>query len=136
MKHCLLGICLVLIGCTKPFVKTPVPEEPLVMEEAAVANGVLMPQDLSFTLVSQYKNSRARVVILMMPAVKVADMTVSANEIQLHEKARQIPGALVKRWGRLAQAYFLSPCPQRRIKHRFSAPTQIFELEVTGGICQ
>ena len=135
MKRCLLGILLLLTGCTKSFVNTPAPAQPIVMQEAAVANGVLQPQDLSFTLISQYQAPQARVVILTMPAIQLADMTVSAEEVQLHYRAPHIPTILINRWAKLVQKYFLTNCPPREIKYTFSNPTQNFELEVTGGIC-
>lgn len=135
MKRCLLGCLLLLTGCTKTFVTTPPPAQPLVMQEASVASGMLQPQDLSFTLISQYKAPQARVVVLTMPAIKLVDMTVSAEEVQLHYRAAHIPAIWVQRWAKLVQEYFLTTCPPRDIKHTFSNPTQNFELEVTGGIC-
>ena len=135
MKRCLLGCLLLLMGCTKSFVNTPAPTHPIVMEEAVVANGMLQPQDLSFTLISQYHSSQARVIILTMPAIQLADMTISAEEVQLHHRAPHIPTTLINRWAKLVQKYFLTNCPPRKIKHSFSNPTQNFELEVTGGIC-
>ena len=135
MKHCLLGCLLLLAGCAKSFVRTPAPAQPIAMEEAVVANGVLQPQDLSFTLISQYQAPQTRVIILTMPAIKLADMTVSAEKVQLHYRATHIPAVWVQRWAKLVQEYLLTTCPPREIKRTFSNPTQNFELEVTGGIC-
>ena len=135
MKRCLLGCLLLLTGCTKTFVNTPAPAQPIMMEEAAVASGVLQPQDLSFTLISQYQPPQARVIVLTMPAIRLADMTVSAGKVQLHYRAPHIPATLINRWAKLVQKYFLTNCPPRKIKYGFSNPTQNFELEVTGEIC-
>lgn len=137
MKKVLWIFLITLSGCRAHWVYTPAPAEPISMQTAAVASGVLEPQDFYFTLISQYEQDKkqARVVILAEPALKLADLTVSKEQIQVHEKAPKVPSKLIRAWGRLAQEQFLTPCPARKIVQKSEDPKGTFELEVTGGIC-
>ncbi len=128
-------VSILLVGCRAHWIVSPVPTEPIHMQSAAVANGVLSPQGMSFTLISDYHAGKTRVIILAEPALKLADLTVTGNQIQLHEKAQRIPNRLVYAWGKLAQQQFLVPCPARKIKQSADSISGIFELEVTGGVC-
>ena len=137
MKKVLWIFLITLSGCRAHWVYTPAPAEPISMQTASVANGVLNPQDFYFTLISQYEQDKkqARVVILAEPALKLADLTVSKEQIQVHEKAPKVPSKLIRSWGRLAQEQFLTPCPARKIVQKSADLKGTFELEVTGGIC-
>ena len=135
MKKGLIGIGLCLLGCSTPWVYSPTPTQPIVMEQAAVANGVLAPQGFYFTLISQYQGTSARVVVLTDPALKLADMTVSASQIYVHEKAPRISQSLVTAWGELVQQSFLTSCPARQIRQEAKRVKGPFELAVTGGVC-
>lgn len=137
MKKQLVSLCIFLAGCSTPFVYKPAPEEPLIMQASARASGVLTPQALYFTLLSQYQpDHRARVVILAEPALKLADFTVTKEQIEVHDKQARVPVRLIRAWGDLVQKQFLTPCPPRKITHPARGVSGTFELEVTGGICQ
>ena len=128
---------VLLVGCQAHWVVTPAPSQSIDLPQAAVANGVLHPQELYFTLISQYQvaPAQARVIILTDPAFKLADMTVSSQQIQLHEKAPRIPSRLVEAWGKLVQQQFLTPCPARKVNRPSQGIGGTFELEVSGGVC-
>lgn len=135
MKKSVLGICLLLMGCQTAMVYRPSPAEPIALQEAAQARGVLLPQEFYFTLISQYNKETARVLVLTEPALKLADMTVSKEQIYVHEKATQVPSRLVQAWGKLVQSQFLTPCPARAIVEPAQGINGTFELEITGGVC-
>jgi hypothetical protein len=137
MKKIVWIFLIALSGCRAHWVYVPSPTEPISMQTAAVASGVLEPQDFYFTLISQYEQDKkqARVVILAEPALKLADLTVSKEQIQMHEKAPKVPSKLIRAWGQLAQDQFLTPCPARKIVQKSAAFKGTFELEVTGGLC-
>ena len=46
---------VLLVGCQAHWVVTPAPSQSIDLPQAAVANGVLHPQELYFTLISQYQ---------------------------------------------------------------------------------
>lgn len=137
MKKIVWIFLIALSGCRAHWVYVPSPTEPISMQTAAVANGVLEPQDFYFTLISQYEQDKkqARIVILAEPALKLADLTVSKEQIQVHEKAPKIPSKLIRAYGQLAQKQFLTLCPARKIIQKSADLKGTFELEVTGGIC-
>ena len=135
MKKWIWVFTVLLMGCRAHWVVSPAPKEPICMQEAAIANGVLIPLGLSFTLISQYQKEESRIIILTEPALKLADLTVSNGRIQLHEKAPHIPNRLIEAWGKLAQQQFLTPCPAREIKQPAEGISGRFELEVSGGVC-
>ncbi len=130
-------LSVLLVGCQAHWAVTPAPSQSIDLPQAVVANGVLHPQEFYFTLISQYQASpaQARVIILTDPALKLADMTVSHRQIQLHEKAPRIPNHLVKAWGKLVQQQFLTPCPARKVNRQAQGITGTFELDVSGGVC-
>lgn len=136
MKKYVLLLGVFLAGCHAAWVYTPAPAEPIALQEAVRASGVLHPKELYFTLISHYKGDKARVVILTEPALKLADFTVSPEQIYVHYKEAHVPDGLVRAWGKLAQAQFLTPCPARQITQPAQALNGSFELEVTGGVCQ
>ena len=139
MKKIMGVFSIFLFGCGGAQVlHVSTPAEPLSMQTSSMASGVLQPQDLYFTLISQYNQDKqqARVIILTEPALKLADLTVSKEQIQVHEQAPKVPNKLISAWGQLAQEQFLTPCPARKIIHKTTALQGTFELEVTGGICQ
>lgn len=135
MKKWIGILSILLMGCRANWVVRPTPAEPIHMQEAVVANGTLNPQGISFMLITQYWDDEARVIVLTEPALKLADLTVSSNQIQLHEKAPRVPNRLVYAWGKLAQQQFLTSCPAREIKQPAQGISGTFELEVTGGLC-
>ncbi len=128
---------LALAGCSSHWVYTPAPATPISMQTASVASGVLAPRDFYFTLISQYEpaQQQTRAIILAEPALKLADLTVSGEQIQVHERAGQVPNKLIRAWGQLVREYFLTPCPKRTIVQQSANLKGTFELEVTGGIC-
>jgi len=130
-------VCLVfLLGCNASWVRTPAPAEPLSMQTAAIANGILTPQQVAFTLISQYQpTGQARVIVLTEPALKLADLTVSDKKIQVHYQAPKVPNKLISAWAELVRAQFLVACPARHMVHKTTALHGTFELDVTGGIC-
>ncbi len=136
MKKYLLGLCVLLVGCSPSLIYKPAPVEPLTMQEALRASGVLHPKGLYFTLISHYQGDNARVVVLAEPALKLADLTVSKEQIYVHYKEAQVPAGLVRAWGKLVQAQFLTSCPSRQITQPAEEINGTFELEVTGGVCQ
>ena len=136
MRKYLLGLCIFLTGCSATLVHRPAPSDPIVMQEAARASGVLHTQELYFTLISYYRGDSARVVILTEPAIKLADLTVSQKQIYVHYKGAYLPVGLIRAWGKLAQAQFLTSCPSRHIVQPAEGVAGTFELEVTGGVCQ
>lgn len=136
MKKYLLGLCICLAGCSSPLVYQPAPAETLAMQEAVRAGGVLLPKGLYFTLISQYRGKEARVVILTEPALKLADLTVSQEQIYVHYKEAHVPAGLIRAWGKLVQAQFLTSCPSGKITQPADGINGTFELEVTGGVCQ
>ncbi|MBR2081888.1 MAG: hypothetical protein IJ876_02605 [Elusimicrobiaceae bacterium] len=136
MKKYLLGLCVLLAGCSPALVYKPAPLESLAMQQAVRASGVLIPKGLYFTLISHYQEDSARVVILAEPALKLADLTVSQEQIYVHYKEAHVPVGLVRAWGKLVQAQFLTPCPSRQIAQSAEGMNETFELEVTGGVCQ
>lgn len=107
------------------------------MQTASMASGVLEPQKFYFTLISQYEPQpqQARVIILAEPALKLADLTVSNEQIQVHYRAPKIPGRLIRAWGQLVQEQFLTSCPARKITQKTALLQGTFEMEVTGGVC-
>jgi len=131
----IVGLFVVcLFGCRAHWVHTPTPAEPISMQTASVASGSLQPQNFYFTLISQYQESgQTRVLILAEPALKLADLTVSKKQLQVHYQAPKVPAKLIQNWGQLVQEQFLVPCPARKIVQKTT--TGRFELEVTGGIC-
>lgn len=131
----IVGLFVVcLFGCRAHRVNTPAPTEPVSMQTASMASGVLLPQNFYFTLICQYQESqKARVIILTEPALKLADLTVSKKQLQVHYQAPKVPAKLIQNWGQLVQEQFLVPCPARKIVQKTT--TGRFELEVTGGIC-
>ena len=134
----ILWICLIFLsGCRAHWVSAPAPAEPVSVQSSAMAVGVLEPQDFYFTLISQYEPAKrqVRVIVLAEPALKLADLTVSADQIQLHERAPKVPGKLIRAWGQLAREHFLTSCPARKIIHKSAVAGGTFQLEVTGGIC-
>ena len=137
MKKVLWIFLITLWGCKTHWVYTQAPVKPISMQTAAVASAVLEPQDFYFTLISQYEQDKkqARVLILAEPALKLADLTVSKEQIQIHTKASEVPGKLIRAWGQLVREQFLTPCPARKIVQKSEDPKGRFELEVTGGIC-
>lgn len=135
MKKRIVCLLILLSGCSSPWVYTPAPVETISMQEAAVANGVLQPQNLYFTLISQYQPEQARVVILTELAVKLADLTVSKEQAQVHYQAPKVPNRLISAWVKLVRAHFLVPCPEQKIIHKVGPTGEKFELEVTGGLC-
>lgn len=136
MKKYLLGLCGLLVGCSPALVYKSAPTEPLTMQEAVRAGGVLLPKGLYFTLISQYRGNEARVIILAEPALKLADLTVSQEQIYVHYKDAQVPVRLIRAWGKLVQAQFLTSCPSGQITQPAEGMNGTFELEVTGGVCQ
>lgn len=136
MKKYLLGLSVLFVGCAHSLVYQPAPTQPISMQEAAIASGVLHPKDLYFTLISHCRGDKARVVILTEPALKLADLTVSQEQIYVHYKETQVPVSLVRAWGKLVQTQFLTPCPSRQITQTAEGINGTFELEVTGGICR
>ena len=136
MKKGIVVSLIFLSGCVARWVYAPAPNEPVSLQTAAVASGVLKPRDFYFTLISQYQPSgQARVIVLTEPALKLADLTVSKEQLQVHYKAAQIPGQLIRAWGQLVREQFLTPCPARKISYKSSLAAGTFELDVTGGIC-
>lgn len=135
MKKYLLWVCFGLVGCQASFLYRPAPSEPIVMQEAVRASGVLQPQGLYFTLISHYQDKQARVIILAEPAAKLADLTVSEGQIYVHYKASQVPSRLIYAWGKLVQEQFLTGCPARQIAQAAEGIGGSFELEVIGGVC-
>ena len=135
MKKGLWVLVGLLAGCSSPWVYAPAPAEPVSAETAAVASGVLEPQQFYFTLISQYQQGSARVVVLTDPAVKLADMTISQGQMIVHYRAPKVPAKLIKEWGRLVRAYLLRPCPPRQIVEQTAALQGAFKLEVKGGVC-
>ena len=131
----LIGLFVVLVmGCRAHWVHTPTPAEPISMQTASVASGLLQPQNFYFTLISQYQESgQARVLVLAEPALKLADLTVSKEQLQVHYQAPKVPSRLIQAWGQLVREQFLVPCPARQMTQKTTVGT--FELEVTGGIC-
>lgn len=134
----LVGISLIfLFGCSAQWVYAPAPNEPIAMENASIAGGVLEPQNFYFTLISHYQpTQKARVVIMTEPAIKLADLTVSKQQIYVHARAPQVPGSLIRAWGQLVRERFLVPCPDRKIIQKAADLRGTFTMEVTGGICQ
>ena len=136
MKKTLLLIGLIwAAGCHASLSYRAVPDEPLNMQTAVRAEGVLHPNEMYFTLLSSYGGEQARVIVLTDPAIKLADMTVSPSEIAVHYKEPHVPARLVQAWGKLAQDALLRPCPPRQIRAAAPAVNGIFELDVTGGVC-
>ena len=135
MKKWLLVFSMALTGCATPLVYAPAPAEAVSMQTAAVASGVLEPQHFYFTLISQYKSGSARVLVLTDPAIKLADLTVSANQITVHDRAPQVSSNLILAWGKLVQEEFLTPCPARKIARQAAPIKGTFELDVKGGVC-
>ena len=134
----IIGLSLIfLFGCGTHWVYAPVPAKTVSMQEASMASGVLQPQSFYFTLISQYdpNSAQARVIILTEPALKLADLTVSKDQIQVHERAAKSPNRLIRAWGELVRERFLISCPERKIIHQSGVARGTFELEVTGGIC-
>ena len=135
MKKGLGVLACFLVGCSSPWVYAPAPAEPVSSETAAVASGVLEPQQFYFTLISHYQQGSARVVVLTDPAVKLADMTVSEKQITVHYRAPKVPAKLIKGWSQLVREQFLTPCPPRQITQETAALRGTFQLHVKGGIC-
>lgn len=134
MKKIIGLLVIFLFGCRAHWVYTPAPAESISMQTASMASGVLLPQDFYFTLISQYQESeKARVVIFTEPALKLADLTVSKEQLQVHYQAPKITAKLIQAWGQLIRAQFLVPCPTRQMVQKTTGGT--FQLEVTGGIC-
>ena len=136
MKQYVLSLSILLAGCSAPLVYQPAPREPLEMQQAVQARGVLYPKELYFSLISHYQNGKARVVILAEPALRLADLTVSAQQIYVHYKEPRVPDRLIRAWGKLVQRQFLTACPSRQISQPAEQTGGTFELEVIGGICQ
>lgn len=136
MKKYLLSLCMCLAGCSTPWVYAPAPVEPISLQEAVRASGVLHPREFYFTLISHYQGDMARVIILAEPALKLADLTVSGEQIYVHHKEDHVPNRLIRAFGQLAQAQFLTKCPTRQITQPDPETGGTFELEVTGGVCQ
>ena len=136
MKKWLGMSLLFLLGCHTHWVYTPVPQEPVSMQTAVRASGELLPQNFYFTLISEYAPSgQARVIILTDPALKLADLTISAEQVQVHYRAPNVSGRMLRAWVELVRAHFLVSCPPRKIVHQTAVFRGIFELEVMGGIC-
>lgn len=136
MKHfwVFLGaVCLA--GCSAAVVYEPAQPQPILLAQSAVARGVLEPQGLAFTLVSQYQAGTARVLVLGEPLIKLADMTVSAEQIRVHYRAPRLPKALVRQWGELVQKHFLTPCPDAHMVQPLGRKDSYFEVQVKGGVC-
>lgn len=131
-----IGIFLILlVGCSTHWVSSPAPTEPISTRTAVRASGVLQPQDFYFTLISQYHAGQARVIVFTEPALKLADLTVSKKQVQLHYQAPKIPSKLIEAWVQLVREHFLVSCPARDIRYKTTTLKGQFELEVTGGIC-
>ena len=126
---------LLAAGCTASLVRTPAPQAPIPLQEAARAQGVWQPHGLYFSLISHYQAGQARVVILTEPAIKLADMTVSAQKTYVHYQDPRVPDVLVNAFAQLAREQFLTSCPSRQITQKINLPKSTFELEVTGGVC-
>ena len=135
MKKLTYIICFLLTGCSVPLVYAPAPAKSLAMQKAVIAKGVLRPQDISFTLISDYQQGRARAVVIGEPAFTWVDMSVTEKEIIFHEKNAQVPNQLALELGKLVQAQFLTACPARSINRPAKKLRGNFELEVTGGVC-
>ena len=135
MKKLAILLAIGCVGCSATLVRVPAVGPGLDMQQAVRAVGVDNPSGFSFTLISQYQQDRARVVILAEPAFKLVDMTVYATQIQVHEQAPHIPTQWVHRWGKLVQAHFLAACPPRQITYREQGSSHTLEMEVTGGLC-
>ncbi len=135
MKKILFLLCACLAACSAPLTYTPAPQTPLALDESARASGQLAAYDLYFTLISHYQDGKARVLILTEPALKLADLTVSAGQTEIHYRAPQIPTRLIRAWENLLKTHFLTPCPPRHITQAAVPLKGNFELEITGGIC-
>lgn len=132
MKNIILFSFLFLTGCVGNLVYAPAPKEPVSIQEAAVASGILKAQGLSFTLISRYQDGTSRVLILAEPMFKLIDMEVSEEKIRIYYKARRLSKPQIMYWARLAQKYFMTPCPPR---HIVAGGKNGAELNVTGGVC-
>ena len=135
MKKIIFLASLLLSACNPSLVRTPAPQTPVDLQTSARASGVWQPYELYFTLLSHYQNGQARVWVLAEPAIKLADMTVSAEQIEVHDQAPRVPTRLITAWAQLVRAHFLTPCPARHITYKINQPASTFELEVTGGVC-
>ena len=135
MKKYIFLLGLFVTGCTASLVRTPAPQAPIPLQEAARAQGVWQPHGLYFSLISHYQAGQARVVIFTEPAIKLIDMTVSAEKIEVHDQAPRVPNTLVDAFAKLVRAHFLTSCPARQVAHESKQPKSTFELEVTGGVC-
>ena len=136
MKHFWVFFAAVcLAGCSAAVVYVPAQPQPILLAQSAVARGVLEPQGLAFTLVSQYQNETARVLILGEPLIKLADMTVSAEQIRVHYRAPRLPKALVRQWGNLVQNHFLTLCPAAHMRQPLGRTDSYFDVQVKGGVC-
>lgn len=135
MKKLTCMACFLLTGCGLPLVYAPAPSAPLTMQTAVMAKGVLRPQDISFTIISDYQQGRARAVVIGEPAFTWADMSVTEKEIIFHKKDVHVPNRFAWELGQLVQAHFLTACPARTINRPAKKLRGNFELEVTGGVC-
>lgn len=127
-----LLLCLLLAGCRSGLVFKEAPQTVLDSRQTTKLVGEIQPWGLYFTALSHYDGEQTRLLILSEIGIKLLDMGISAQQMEVYFKAEALPKVAAAAFGRFAKTHLQTACPEQQISFTDSRTRARFSVQATG----
>ncbi len=126
-KSLFLIVCLSIWGCASHLVYKPTPSQQISLSDSVQIAGTVNPWGLDFVAVSHVEKDHTRLIVLSALGIKLLDMAVFPQRIEVYVKQEKLPNLVVQAFGRFTRAKLATSCPETNIYYQDTYARAVFQ---------